>query len=305
MGLGENIVTFFLTATVVFFAFLIGEPIVRGLLRMFGVYAIVEEGTCHVYVLFGKVIATIREPGLNFLWLHLGWRALIVNWFGKRHVLDMRIDQQYLRSLPVNSEEGAPMGIGVWYEMFISDPVAYLFRNTDPKGSLAANVSSATVRMLSNMPLDSMLETRHVMSRAVRGEVSPKSHEWGYKLGSVYIRKVHFRDMGMIHQIEEKVVNRLRQVTSAIRQDGDNRVNIITSRAEKTAAVEFARANAVRPKIVGAALRKISEDGEVVKALFEILETEKILESKARVTLVPRGDGLLNQLMAAQTAQSE
>jgi regulator of protease activity HflC (stomatin/prohibitin superfamily) len=305
MGLGENIVTFFLTATVVFVAFLIGEPIFRGLLRMFGVYAIVEEGTCHVYVLFGKVIATIREPGLNLLWLHLGWRALIVNWFGKRHVLDMRIDQQYLRSLPVNSEEGAPMGIGVWYEMFISDPVAYLFRNTDPKGSLAANVSSATVRMLSNMPLDSMLETRHVMSRAVRGEVSPKSHEWGYKLGSVYIRKVHFRDMGMIHQIEEKVVNRLRQVTSAIRQDGDNRVNIITSRAEKTAAVEFARANAVRPKIVGAALRQISEDREVVNALFEILETEKILESKARVTLVPEGDGLLNQLMAAQTAQIE
>jgi regulator of protease activity HflC (stomatin/prohibitin superfamily) len=305
MGLGENIVAFFLTATVVFFVFLIGEPIFRGLLKMFGVYAIVEEGTCHVYVLFGKVIATIREPGLNFLWLHLGWRALIVNWFGKRHVLDMRIDQQYLRSLPVNSEEGAPMGIGVWYEMFISDPVAYLFRNTDPKGSLAANVSSATVRMLSNMPLDSMLETRHVMSRAVRGEVSPKSHEWGYKLGSVYIRKVHFRDIGMIHQIEEKVVNRLRQVTSAIRQDGDNRVNIITSRAEKTAAVEFARANAVRPKIVGAALRQISEDREVVKALFEILETEKILESKARVTLVPEGDGLLNQLMAAQTAQSE
>ncbi|MFO7539285.1 MAG: SPFH domain-containing protein, partial [Chloroflexota bacterium] len=269
MDLGANIIGFFSTAIVVFFVFLIGEPIVRGLLRMFGVYAIVEEGTCHVYVLFGKVIATIREPGLNFLWLHLGWRALIVNWFGKRHVLDMRIDQQYLRSLPVNSEEGAPMGIGVWYEMFISDPVAFLFRNTDPKGSLAANVSSATVRMLSNMPLDSMLETRHVMSRAVRGEVSPKSHEWGYKLGSIYIRKVHFRDVGMIRQIEEKVVNRLRQVTSAIRQDGDNRVNIITSRAEKTAAVEFARADAVRPEIVGAALRKISEDGEVANALFE------------------------------------
>ena len=304
MGLGANVATFFVTATAVFFACLIGEPMIRGLLRMFGVYAVVEEGTCHVYVLFGKVIATVREPGLNFLWLHLGWRALIVNWFGKRHVLDMRIDQQYLRSLPVNSEEGAPMGIGVWYEMFISDPVAYLFRNTDPKGSLAANVSSATVRMLSNMPLDSMLETRHVMSRAVRGEVSPKSHEWGYKLGSIYIRKVHFRDVGMIRQIEEKVVNRLRQVTSAIRQDGDNRVNIITSRAEKTAAVEFARADAVRPEIVGAALQKISEDGEVVNALFEILETEKILESKAKVTLVPEGSDLLNQLMAAQTTQS-
>ena len=38
------------------------------------------------------------------------------------YVLDMRLDQEYLRSQPVNSEEGAPMGIGIWYEMFISDP---------------------------------------------------------------------------------------------------------------------------------------------------------------------------------------
>ena len=71
------------------------------------------------------------------------------------------------------------------------------------------------------------------MSRSVRAEVSPKSEAWGYALGSVYIRKVHFRDINMIKQIEEKVVNRLRQVTSAIRQDGANRVSIITNTAER------------------------------------------------------------------------
>ncbi len=31
------------------------------------------------------------------------------------------------------------------------------------------------------------------------------------QVGSVYIRKVHFRDVGMIQQIEQKVVNRLRR----------------------------------------------------------------------------------------------
>jgi hypothetical protein len=233
----------------------------------------------------------------------MGPRALVINWLGERHILDMRLDQQYQRSLPVNSEEGAPMGIGVWYEMFISDPVSYLFKNTDPRGSLSANVSNATVRSLSNMPLGDMLETRHVMSRAVRAEVSPKSHEWGYMLGSVYIRKVHFRDRGMISQIEEKVVNRLRQVTSAILQDGANRVSIITSSAERRAAVEFAKANAMRPQIVGEALNKISQDPAVAKALFDILETENILDSQARITLLAEGNGLLTQLLAAESAQ--
>ncbi len=296
----SGIVTTLSIAFFVFIALLIGEPIARGLMRLFGVYTIVEEGTSHVYVLFGKVVAELTEPGLHWLWLKMGPRAFIVHILGNRHVLDMRLDQVYLRSQPVNSEEGAPMGIGIWYEMNISDPVAYLFKNTDPRGSLAANVSNATVRTLSNMPLDDMLETRHTMSRAVRAEVSPKSEEWGYKLGSVYIRKVHFRDAGMIQQIEEKVVNRLRQVTSAIRQDGANRVSIITSSAERRAAIEFAKAQAIRPQIVGEALNQISEDPQVAKAIFEILETENILKSGSRITLLPKGQPLMKQLLASE-----
>ena len=181
--------TFLYTIVASFLGFSILVPVMFGFMRFFGFYTIVTEGTCQVYVLFGNVLATIKEPGLYFLWLRLGPAALIINWIGRCYVLDMRLDQVYLRSQPVNSEEGAPMGIGIWYEMFISDPVAYLFKNADPQGSLLANVNNATVRCLSNMPLGKMLGSRHEMSQTVREEVSPKSHEWGYKLGSVYIRK--------------------------------------------------------------------------------------------------------------------
>src|SRR5215470_8439938 len=257
-----------IAAVATFLACFVIVPFVFWFLRFLGVYAIVEERTCYVYVLFGKVVAIINEPGLHILLFKLGLKAPIVRWLGRLYVLDMRIDQQYLRSQPVNSEEGAPMGIGIWYEMFISDPVAYLFKNADPRGSLAANVSNATVRCLSNLKLARMLEDRHAMSQTVRAEVSPKSDDWGYQLGSVYIRKVHFRDTGMIRQIEEKVVNRLRQVTSAIRQDGANQVSIITSTAEKEAAIEFAKAAAMRPRIVGAALQEIARDRDISRAMF-------------------------------------
>ncbi len=189
------------------------------------------------------------------------------------------------------------MGIGVWYEMYINDPLAHLFKNADPYGSLKANVGNAGVKCLSNMPLAEMLESRHQMSQAVRREISPQSKEWGYELGSVYIRKVHFRDVGMIKQIEEKVVNRLRQVTSAITQDGVNQVNLIASAAEKEAAVEFAKAAVMRPKIVGQSLQEIAKDKEVAQALFSILETNKIIEGEAHITLIPAG---LRQDLLAQ-----
>ncbi|HOX45447.1 MAG TPA: SPFH domain-containing protein [Myxococcota bacterium] len=287
---------------IAFGGFFLAVPIFLGFLRFLGFYAVVQERTCQVYVLFGKVVTVIEEPGLHFLWLKMGLKAPVVRWIGKLYVVDMRLDQTYMRSQPVNSEEGAPMGIGIWYEMYISDPLAFLFKNTDPRGSLRANVSNATVRCLSNMKLGEMLQTRHLMSETVRNEVSPKSHEWGYRLGSVYIRKVHFRDAGMIAQIEEKVVNRLRQVTSAIRQEGQNQVSLISSAAEREAAVDFAKAAALRPEIVGAALRRIGQDAEVSEALFEVLENQALVASGARLTLVPPGQAVLPALLAARAA---
>jgi len=292
-------------ALVVFVGAFIAEPVVLALSRMFGLFAIVRERTCRVYMLFGKVVAILDQPGLYFLPAQLGPAAFVINFLGNCYELDLRLDQEYLRSQPVNSEEGAPMGIGIWYEMWISDPVSYLFKNTDPRGSLRANVSNATVRCLSNMKLAEMLETRHTMSQTVRAEVTDKSQAWGYQLGSVYIRKVHFRDAGMIRQIEEKVVNRLRQVTSAIRQAGANQVSVITSSAEREAAIEFAKAAAIRPATLGKAFREIAREPDVAETLFAVLETQRILAGTARIAMLPTGphSRLLANLLTSEDAR--
>jgi regulator of protease activity HflC (stomatin/prohibitin superfamily) len=284
-----------------FVAMFVAGFMFRFFARLFGWYVVVQEGTARVYVLFGKVLGVISEPGLHSPVARFGLPALIVNILGRSYTVDMRLDQEYLRSQPVNSEEGAPMGIGLWYEMSINDPVAYIFKNADPRGSLRANVSNAAVRCLSNMALAEMLESRHAMSHSVRTEVSPQSEEWGYKLGSVYIRKVHFRDVEMMRQIEGKVVNRLRQVTAAIQQDGTNQVNIIRTTAERQAAIEFAKATALRPQIVGDALAQVASDPEIASALFDVLELSRLLDSGAEITLVPAsgGDDVLTALVAA------
>src|SRR2546421_4931912 len=93
----------------------------------------------------------------------------------------------------------------------------------------------------------------------------------------------------MIKQIEEKVVNRLRQVTSAIRQAGANQVSVISSSAEREAAIEFAKAAAIRPALLGQALGEIAREPAVSEALFDVLETQRILAGAARLTLMPSG----------------
>src|ERR1035437_9627148 len=105
-----------------------------------------------------------------------------------------------------------------------------------------------------------------------------------------------------IHQIEEKVVNRLRQVTSAIRQAGSNQVSVITSSAEREAAIEFAKAAAIRPATLGQAFQEIAREPEVATALFDVLETQRILASSAKIAMLPGGPHgrMLANLMAAE-----
>ncbi len=277
-------------------------PIALGLCRGFGIYTIVRECETQVFTLFGKVIGNIDEPGLRLPITEFGPRALLIPFFGKKNVVSTALRQHYLRGQMVNSEEGTPMGVGIWYEMQVNDPVAYLFVNTNPEGSLQANVASSTISTLSNLEMDKMLEDRHSLSRTVRETVSPLSEKWGYQLGSVYIRKVFFTDVQMVQNITEKVVKRLVQVTSAMKQDGENRVGLIFSETANKVSQKMAEAKATRPAVVGNALNQIAgKDSEILQAVMEVMETEKLLASDASVDLLPTGANVLLQLGPAQT----
>ncbi len=268
-------------AAATFFA--TGILIVLG--RIFQLWRVLPERTVIVYTFFGKVVGQVDEPGLFFPLVHFGPKALLFPLFGKAYTVSTVIHQAYLRNQLVNSEEGAPMGVGIWFEMFVHDPKAYLFQNSDPIGSLKANVATAVVKQLSNLRLEVLLENRDALSRKVREEVSPTSSQWGFSLGSTYIRKVAFRDKGMITEIQRKVVNRLRQVTAAMRQAGENEVAIIHSEADRKASQRLGQAQAVRPQVVGRALAEIQRVPEVADALFTLLDIQATLKSPGKIIL--------------------
>jgi regulator of protease activity HflC (stomatin/prohibitin superfamily) len=267
------------------FATLLLVPLAYGIGSFLQFWRVLQERTVLVYTLFGKVMGYVGEPGLFFPLAHFGLKVLLVPFFGKTYLVHTGIQQAYLRNQLVNSEEGAPMGVGIWFEMYVNNPEAYLFQNSDPMGSLKANVATAVVKQLSNLRLDVLLENRDALSKKVREEVTPTSQQWGFSLGSTYIRKVAFRDKGMIHEIQRKVVNRLLQVTAAMRQAGENEVAIIQSQADKQASQRLGQAQAVRPFVVGRALSEIQRVPEVATALFELLEIQATLKGTGKITL--------------------
>jgi regulator of protease activity HflC (stomatin/prohibitin superfamily) len=272
-------------------------PLLLGLARFFGIYAVVAEREAQVFTLFGRVIGTLPEPGLHIPLAHFGLKAFLVPFFGKRYKVSTALRQHYLRDQMVNSEEGTPMGVGIWYEMQVSDPVAYLFNNANPEGSLQANVASATISTLSNLEMDKMLEDRHQLSRMVRETVSPLSEKWGYRLGSVYIRKVAFTDQQMVDNITDKVVKRLVQVTSAMKQDGDNRVGLIKSQTAYKVSQKMAQASATRPGVVGQALNEIAkQDPEILESVLDVMEVEQLIGSGAEIDVLPADAQVFVQL---------
>lgn len=285
---------------------LVAIPLFLKVANLFGFFAIVKECEAQVFTLFGKVVGTLQEPGLHIPMFKFGPKAFLFPFFGKNYKVDTALRQHYLRRLMVNSEEGTPMGVGIWYEKQVIDPVAYLFTNSNPEASLDANVTSATISVLSNLEMEKMLEDRHSLSRTVRETVSPLSEKWGYRLGSVYIRKVAFTDELMVENITEKVVKRLVQVTSAMKQDGENRVGLIRSETAKKVSTKMAEAAAARPRIVGETLNAIAaEDSEILEAVMDVMETEQLLSSNAPLEIIPAsGANILIQLGAETSAST-
>ena len=98
--------SFLLAFFTTFIACVIFVPVLIALGKFFCLFATVQECEAQVFLLFGRVIGVIDEPGLHLLALKLGPHALLIRFFGAVRRVDLRLDQEYLRSEPVNSEEG-------------------------------------------------------------------------------------------------------------------------------------------------------------------------------------------------------
>ena len=197
----------------------------------------------------------------------------------------------------MNSEEGTPMGIGVWYEMRVGNPEDYLFENTDPRGSLRANVRNA----------DGALPEQYAPAKSPRRP--PRNEPARARRGFAKIRGLgippwlRLHSQGALSGRSNDSPDRAKGGQPAAPghlgdpSAGGNQVAIIKSGAERAAAAEFAHASAVRPYLVGKAIQEIAKDKEILNTVFEILETEKMLDGDVELTLVPR-DSLFARLLA-------
>jgi acyl-CoA reductase-like NAD-dependent aldehyde dehydrogenase len=101
----------------------------------------------------------------------------------------------------------------------------------------------------------------------------------------------------MVENITDKVVKRLVQVTSAMKQDGENRVGLIKSETANKVSQKMAEASATRPAVVGRGAERDRPPGSGdPQTVIEVMETERLLKSGATVEVLPHGASMLVQV---------
>src|SRR5688572_33343537 len=82
------VINLLIAAAATFVGLFILVPLLLAVCRLFGLYTIVQERQCKVYMLFGKVVLVLKDPGLYLLWSRLTWRAPLVHWIGRSYTLE-------------------------------------------------------------------------------------------------------------------------------------------------------------------------------------------------------------------------
>jgi hypothetical protein len=69
---------------------------------------------------------------------------------------------------------------------------------------------------------------------------------------------------------------------------GDNRVGLIFSQTANKVSKTMGEAAAARPRIVGETLNAVGcDDPDILQAVLDVMEVEKLLESGATIELIP------------------
>ncbi len=260
-------------------------PILLGIARLFGLYAIVEERTLpRLRAVRQGARRSLDEPGLHFLPLKLGLA---------------RVHRQLARAAATCSTCGStrntcaasrstPRKARRWASASgtrcsSAIPVAYLFKNTDPRGSLRANVSNATVRCLSNMPLadDAGEPPRDEPDRARRSlaevaRVGLQARLGLHPQGPLPRRRHDPADRG---EGGEPAAPGDLGHQAGRREPGEHHHQHRRARRRRSSSPRprpSARRSSAR-RSTGSARTRRSR-----RALFEILETQKLLEGEAR-----------------------
>lgn len=204
----------------------------------------VEDEHAVVVTRFGKLVATLEQPGLQL------WPSRVLPWVQVKSVSKAR-DFWVLHAVHANDARGTTVLADVWVELHVVDPVRALFAVEDWDKATMNLVVHAALATLASRDFQQILDDRTSLGEQLRRDVSAETERWGVRIEQVFIRHVAPLPAEVSRQVFGTVAARLEHARALIEEKGRLDVAHLEASTERQVAELVAKARAQYPVAVG------------------------------------------------------
>lgn len=224
----------------------------------------VEDEEAVLVTSFGKLEATLTEPGLHF------YVAKLMPWLKTQHV-SLRRDFRHFKNVHVNDSRGTTVIVDLWVEFRVSDPAKAIFSITDWDRALQHLVSHAATSILGSREFQEILCDRTELGELLQKDIAAETANWGIAIEFVFIRNVSLLPE-VSRQMFETIAARLERTKAHIEEAGRLDVAQLEADTAKRVASLVAEAKGQYPAAVGRALADLKVKPAVYHAYNELYE---------------------------------
>lgn len=245
---------------------LVGLTVLGVVLRQFIIE--VEDEHAVVVTRFGKLVATLEQPGLQL------WPSRVLPWVQVKNVSKAR-DFRVLHAVHANDARGTTVLADVWVELHVVDPVRALFAVEDWDKATMNLVVHAALATLASRDFQQILDDRTSLGEQLRRDVSAETERWGVRIEQVFIRHVALLPE-VSRQVFGTVAARLEHARALIEEKGRLDVAHLEASTERQVAELVAKARAQYPVAVGRALTVLGRRPDVLAAYNELYALSQV-----------------------------
>lgn len=247
----------------VFVGALLGLAIVPLLAALFRATTVsVEDEETALVTRFGKLVATLSEPGLHVL------PEKLTPWVDVVHVSRRRDFREY-RNVHVNDARGTTIIVDLWVELRITDPARATFSVTDWDRALGNLVAHAATAILGARDFRQILVDRTELGALLAADIAHETERWGIAIEPVFIRNVSLLP-DVSRQVFETVGARLERAKADVEEVGRLRCAELEAATQVRVAELVAEAKGQYPAAVGRALAAVGARPRVLAAYNEL-----------------------------------
>lgn len=241
-------------------------PLAAVVVKLFRVE--VEDEEAVLVTRFGKLAATLREPGWHWVIDRASpWVTTIP--------VSLRRDFRQFRDICVNDARGTTVVVDVWVEFRVEDPSKATFQVEDWDRSLRNVVSHAVIAILGNRDFKQILTDRTDLRELLQKDIAHETERWGLRIDAVHIMNVSLLPE-ISQQVFHTIAARLERAKADIDENGRQRVSLLEAETSARVAKLVAEAKGQYPASVGRAYEVLGAKPEVLAAYQELYELSQL-----------------------------